>query len=106
MHHQLRTFAAAFWLFGALSAAAQAEPIPRATLAADHRKCIADCTQRGMALASCTQICDCTFKQIGEQFTLEEYTAGSTAAAQNQPPPKDLIERMTKIAESCMTGMQ
>ena len=106
MHRILCTFGVAFWLTGALTAAAEAEPIPRATLAADHRKCIADCTQRGVALASCTQICNCTFKQIGEQFTLEEYTTGSTAAAQNQPPPKDLIERMTKITQSCMAEMK
>jgi len=106
MQRRLRIFGVAFWFSAALSAAAGAEPIPTATLAADHRKCIADCTQRGVALASCTQICDCTFKQIGQQFTLEEYTAGTTAASQNQPPPEGLLERMTKITEACMAEMK
>ena len=97
---------AAIILLQGFATVAQAEPIPPETLAADQRSCVAACTQQGLALARCTPYCNCTFKQVGEQFTLEEYAAGRTAAEQNQPPPKTLIDRMTAISKSCLAGMK
>jgi len=101
-----RIFGVAFLLLQALGVAAQAEPIPPATLAADERSCVAACTQQGVPLARCTPYCGCTFEKVGAQFTLEEYTAGKTAATQDQPPPKGLIDRMTKISQSCIAEMK
>jgi hypothetical protein len=98
----MRAFGIAMLLLQAVSIGAQAEPIPAEMLSADERTCVAACTQQGIPLARCTPYCDCTFKKVGGQFTLQEYTAGKTAAEQDQPPPKGLIDRMTKISQSCV----
>ena len=88
------------------SVAAQAEPIPPETLAADQRSCVASCTQQGVPLATCTPYCDCFAKGLGQRFTLEEYTTVSAAAKANQPPPKDVVTRMSAIANTCKAGLQ
>ncbi|GAB2175310.1 hypothetical protein [Dongia sp. agr-C8] len=102
-----RAFAAAALLTALLAPPlAQAEPIPPALLAADHRSCVATCTSHAVALASCTQYCDCTFQGVAEQFTLEEYKAAGNAAGQDQPPPAALIERMAGISRACAARLQ
>jgi hypothetical protein len=106
MQRILRIFGVAFWLTAALTAAAGAEPIPSDKLAADHRTCIAACTQKGVAVARCTQYCDCTFKEIGRQFTLEEYNAAIAASQQNQQPSQDVMDRMVKLTKACMAQMK
>jgi hypothetical protein len=85
---------------------AQAEPIPGDKLAADHRACIAACTQQGVAVARCTQYCDCTFEEIGRQFTLEDYNAALVAAQQKTQPSQDFKERMVRITQGCMAEMK
>jgi len=89
-----------------LSIAAQAEPIPRETLAADERACVASCTQQGIPIATCTPYCDCFAKNLSEKVTLEEHTAVSNAAKANQAPPKDVVTRMADIAKSCRAGLK
>ncbi len=90
----------------ALSCVAQAEPIPADLLAADRRSCVADCTAHGVAVARCKPYCDCTFKQVGEQFTLEEYNAGLAAQRQDQAPPAALVARMAAISKACAAQPQ
>lgn len=99
-------FAAAALLLALLPSPAPAEPIPPALLAADQRACVATCTSHAVALAACTQYCDCTFKHVGEQFTLEEYKAAGNAAGQDQAPPQELIARMAGISKSCAASLQ
>jgi hypothetical protein len=93
-------------LLAGLASAAQAEPIPPALLGADQRVCVTTCTSHGFALASCTQYCDCTFKGVAEQFTLEEYKAAGNAAGRDQAPPRELIERMAGISKVCAARLQ
>jgi len=103
----MRLFSATLLLLTAMLAShAQAEPIPAQNLAADRRACTATCTSRGLALAKCTPYCDCISKGVGEQFTLEEYTAAAEAAKQNQYPSKDVMDRMAAISKACAAGVQ
>jgi hypothetical protein len=101
-----RTFGLALILMQAVSVAALAEPIPPETLAADQRSCVASCTQQGVPVATCTPYCDCFAKGLGQQFSLEEYTAVSTAAKADQAPPKDVVTRMSAIANACRASLQ
>jgi hypothetical protein len=105
-HARLCRLGAAIVLLQAVAATAQAEPIPQETLIADQRSCVASCTQQGVPMATCTPYCECTFKQVGKQFSLEEYAAGRTAAEQNQPTPKALVDRMNAISKSCLADMK
>jgi hypothetical protein len=105
-HARLRGLGAAIVLLQAVAATALAEPIPQETLAADERSCVASCTQQGVPMATCSPYCDCFAKGLGQQFTLEEYTAVSAAAKANQPPPKDVVTRMSSIANTCKANLK
>ncbi|WP_395017930.1 hypothetical protein [Dongia sp.] len=98
--------AAAALPLAALGAVAQAEPIPPDLLAGDRRSCVAACTSQGVAVARCKPYCDCTFKRVGAEFTLEEYQAGLAAQRQDQAPPQALVERMAAISKACAAQAQ
>ena len=102
----LHRISAAVFLFAAFSGLAEAKPIPTAELAADRRVCVASCTSRGMAVAQCSRFCDCTFQEVGKQFTAEEYAAGKAATRQNQPPPQSLVDKLTVISNACVDSME
>ena len=97
----LRAIGLATWLLVAFAGLAQAKPIPKETLAADHKACVASCTQQGLSAAQCAPYCDCSTKSMAEQFTLEEYAAVLTSAGQKQEPDQKLIDRFGAISTSC-----
>lgn len=101
-----RAVAAALLPLAAFPVVAAAEPIPADLLAADRRACIAACTAQGVAVARCKPYCDCTFQQVAQQFTLEEYNEGRASQQAGQPPPAALVTRMSAISKSCAAATQ
>jgi hypothetical protein len=89
-----------------LPLAAEAEPIPAETIAADRRSCVAACTQQGIPIATCTPYCNCFAQNLGEKFSFEEYTAVTEAAKADKAPPKDAVTRMADIANACKSGLK
>jgi hypothetical protein len=97
---------AAIFLLQAFSIAAQADPIPQDTLAAEQQSCVAACTQKGIPLANCMTYCSCFAKGLGEKITQEEYKAVSDAAKAYQAPPKDVLNRMAEITSACRASLK
>ena len=86
---------------------AQAKSIPTQYLDKDQQSCIAACNGgKLLSTEACTTYCTCEVQAYGEQLTLEEYMAMTTAVGQQQAPEKATLDKMKAIANTCKEGLK
>jgi hypothetical protein len=80
---------------------AAANPIPQDALQNDFKNCTSACAADQIPQEACKSACNCSIKAESESLSQEEYQAGTAAMNAGQPPPKDIIDKLTAISQKC-----
>lgn len=77
------------------------ERIPERVLIQDYQQCLQSVSRTSLGAQEKTQYCSCVRDEIGNRFTLAEYTRLSVQMSTNTTE-RSTAEKLSQIAQACM----